>query len=205
MDLGADVVLHSATKYLNGHCDVVMGVVVLNDSDLYEKITFLQNALGAIPSPFDCYLVFRGIKTLHLRLLRQAQNALQVAQFLESHPQIEAVFYPGLPSHKQHEIAKKQQSGYGGMVSFRLKGDLAQTCQLTKATKFFRLAESLGGVESLIEVPAIMTHGSVSVEDRKALGITDNFIRLSCGIEDGDDLVNDLKQAIELIFSSRTA
>jgi len=197
ISLGADLVIHSATKYLNGHCDVVMGVVALNDKNLYERLSFLQCSIGSVPSPFDCYLVFRGIKTLHLRMQRQSLNALQVARFLESHPLVEAVFYPGLTSHKQHEIARMQQSGYGGVVSFRLNGTPQQAQQVVEETKLFRLAMSLGGVESLIEIPAIMTHSMVGKEAREALGITDTFIRLSCGIEDGDDLVEDLRQAIE--------
>lgn len=200
LDLGADIVLHSATKYLNGHCDVVMGVVVVRDSGLRDRIAFYQNALGGIPSPFDCYMVFRGIKTLHLRMERHAQNAQTIAEFLEKSPHVEKVIYPGLPSHPQHELAKRQQRGFGGMISMVLKGKLEQASKFTQATKLFTLAESLGGVESLIEIPAIMTHGSVSPAEREALGIHDTFIRLSIGIESVKDLIEDLQQAFRAVY-----
>lgn len=193
------MVVHSATKYLNGHCDAVLGAIVGKDPDLGERLAFLQNSLGAVPSPFDCWLVLRGLKTLHLRMERQAKNAAMVANFLSNHPKVEWLSYPGLPSHPQHAIALRQHRGHGGMVAFRLKGDLAAACKFTKATRLFTLAESLGGVESLIELPAIMTHGSVNPGDRAALGITDTFVRLSCGVEDGYDLVEDLRQAFDQI------
>lgn len=196
--LGADIVTHSATKYLNGHCDVVLGLVVTAQPSLHERLLFLQNSLGNIPSPFDCYMLMRGMRTLHLRMERHCQNAQQVAQFLAKHPHVETVLYPGLPSHPQHQLARQQQTGFGGMVSFRIKGaDLAQTCRFCAACKIFTLAESLGGVESLIDVPAVMTHGAVPLEQREKLGITDAFIRLSVGIEDAADLTADLGQALD--------
>lgn len=196
--LGADIVTHSATKYLNGHCDVVMGLLATTQKSLHERLLFLQNSLGNIPSPFDCYLLMRGMRTLHLRMERHCQNAQQVAQFLAKHPQVETVLYPGLPSHPQHQLARQQQTGFGGMVSFRIRGaDLAQTCRFCAACKVFTLAESLGGVESLIDVPAVMTHGAVPLEQREKLGITDAFIRLSVGIEDAADLIADLGQALD--------
>lgn len=199
--LGADIVVHSVTKYLNGHCDVIMGVAVTNDPEISRNLKFLQNAIGAIPSPFDCWLALRGIKTLALRIRAHNQNALKLAQFLESHPKIASVSYPGLPSHPQHQIALKQHlQGHGGMVSFRLKSNrLQDSITLTTSTRLFTLAESLGGVESLIEVPAIMTHASVSLEQRNNLGITYGFIRISCGIEHVDDLIQDLSQALDKI------
>lgn len=201
LKLGADIVSYSATKYINGHSDVIMGLLTCRDKDIYERMAFLQNAVGAVPSPFDCYLVLRGLRTLHLRMERHERNAIAVAKFLASHPRVEKVFYPGLESHPQYAIAKKQQSGFGGMVSFRLKdGTLTLTSKFSKSTRIFILAESLGGVESLIDIPAIMTHGGVPLEERLALGITDSFIRLSVGIEDEDDLISDLSQAIDAAF-----
>ena len=198
--LGADLVVHSVTKYLNGHCDVVMGIAVTNNPEIAQKLRFMQNAIGAVPSPFDCWLALRGMKTLALRMRAHNHNAMKVAQFLESHSKISSVIYPGLPSHPQHQIASKQQIGHGGMVSFRLRSDqLQDSITLTKSTRIFTLAESLGGVESLIEIPAIMTHASVPIEQRNALGITDGFIRISCGIEDANDLIEDLSQALEKI------
>lgn len=195
LDLGADVVLHSATKYINGHCDVVMGLVVTRNEQLNQQIAYYQNALGGIPSPFDCYLVLRGLKTLQLRMERHQSNAMKLAQYLETSPHVERVFYPGLPSHPQYELAKRQQKGFGGMISIVIKGVLQDAVKFTQSTKLFVLAESLGGVESLIEIPAIMTHGSVSPEERAHLGITDTFLRLSVGIEDAGDLIADLEQA----------
>lgn len=198
--LGADIVVHSVTKYLNGHCDVVMGIAVTNDPKICRKLRFMQNAIGAVPSSFDCWLALRGMKTLALRMRAHNQNALKVAQFLESHPKIASVNYPGLPSHPQHQIALKQHRGHSGMLSFRLKSDLLRdSITLTTSTKIFTLAESLGGVESLIEVPAVMTHASVPAEQRALLGISDGFIRISCGIEDADDLIQDLSQALDII------
>lgn len=195
------MVLHSATKYLNGHCDIVMGLVVTRSKELAERIAYYQNALGGIPSPFDCYMVVRGMKTLHLRMERHGQNALKVADFLEKHPRVEKVIYPGLPSHPQHDLAKRQQRGFGGMLAVVLSGTKEQAAKFTQTTRLFTLAESLGGVESLIEIPAIMTHGSVSTEERQALGITDTFLRLSVGIEDAADLVADLERALEAVYA----
>ncbi|KAK9718299.1 cystathionine gamma-lyase cys3 [Basidiobolus ranarum] len=197
LTLGADIVVHSGTKYLNGHSDVVIGVAVLKDEELYTKLKFLQNAIGATPSPFDCFLANRGLKTLHVRMKQHAENALAVAKALESSDKVEEVIYPGLESHKQHELAKRQTAGFGGMVSFRIKGDIDNSNKFLQSLKIFTLAESLGGVESLAELPSVMTHGAVSAEDRAKLGITDTLIRLSVGIEDTNDLVRDVKQALE--------
>ncbi|KAI9230170.1 MAG: Cys/Met metabolism PLP-dependent enzyme-domain-containing protein [Piptocephalis tieghemiana] len=199
LSLGADVVVHSGTKYLNGHCDVVIGAIATNDTPIAEKLAFLQNSIGAVPSAFDCFLASRGLKTLHLRMERHAQNAARVATYLESVPSfVSDVIYPGLPSHPQHALASRQQSGFGGMISFRIRGSLAQSVKFLESVKLFTLAESLGGVESLAELPALMTHGSVSPEDRAALGISDTLIRLSVGIEDAEDLVKDIQQALEV-------
>lgn len=196
LDLGLDVVVHSATKYLNGHADVVGGIVVVNDDDLAERLAFLQNAVGAVAGPFDSYLTLRGLKTLALRMARHNANALRVSGFLESHARVEKVYYPGLPSHRQHELAVKQMAGYGGIVTVRLDGDLQYTTDVLSRLRLFTLAESLGGVESLIEHPAIMTHASVPKEQRDALGIGDNLIRLSVGVEHVDDLIADLDRAL---------
>jgi cystathionine gamma-lyase len=193
--LGADIVVHSTTKYLNGHSDVVGGAVVVNDSELCDRLGFLQNAVGAVPSPFDSFMVLRGIKTLHVRMARHEENARALAEWLASHRQVERVIYPGLSSHPQHQTAARQQRGFGGMISFDLKGDLESARRFLKACRVFACAESLGGVESLIEHPAIMTHASVPPDRRRALGITDGFIRLSVGIEDLDDLRGDLETA----------
>jgi cystathionine gamma-lyase len=193
--LGADLVLHSTTKYLNGHSDVVGGAVVMNDPALRERLAFIQNAVGAVPSPMDSFLVLRGLKTLHLRMERHEVNARAIAGWLAEHPQVERVIYPGLPSHPQHELARRQQRGFGGMISFDLKGDLEAARRFLKACQVFACAESLGGVESLIEHPAIMTHASVPADRRRALGIADGFIRLSCGVEDLADLRTDLERA----------
>lgn len=194
--LGADIVMHSMTKYINGHSDVVMGCLALDNETLFERLKFLQNAVGGVPSPFDCFLALRGIKTLALRMKQHEQNALKVASFLESHPKVERVIYPGLASHPQHELAKRQARGFGGMVSFVIKGNLKSATEFLKSVELFTLAESLGGVESLIEHPAIMTHASVPIEIRDELGISDSLIRISCGIEHADDLVADLDQAL---------
>lgn len=198
--LGADVVIHSVTKYLNGHSDVVGGAIALNDDALHEKIRFLQNALGPVPSPFDCFMVLRGIKTLHLRVERASQSALALAQWLEAQPDVARVYYPGLPSHPQHEVAKKQMALSGGMISFVIKpnaaGDtLARAHKFLSSVQVFACAESLGGVESLIEHPALMTHASVPAEQRKELGIDEGLIRVSVGVEHVDDLRDDLAQA----------
>ncbi len=196
LPLGADIVVHSTTKYLNGHSDVVGGAIVTNDEKIYEELKFLQNAIGAVPGPFDSWLVLRGIKTLHVRMEQHEENAKKVAEFLEKHPKVEKVIYPGLKSHPQHELAKKQMSGFGGMISFKIKGNLEDAKQFLKKTKIFSLAESLGGVESLIEHPAIMTHASLPKDVREKLGISDGLIRLSVGIEDIEDLISDLDNAL---------
>jgi cystathionine gamma-lyase len=196
LELGADMVVHSVTKYMNGHSDVVGGVLVTSDTEWYQKLKFLQNAVGAVPAPMDCFLVMRGLKTLHVRMERHAENAMAIARHLERHPRIEKVIYPGLESHPQHAIAKKQMSGFGGMITFFLKGGLPEARAFLEKVKVFTLAESLGGVESLIEHPAIMTHASIPAETRRELGIHDNLIRVSVGIEDLADLVADLDQAL---------
>ncbi|KAI9184106.1 cystathionine gamma-lyase cys3 [Blastocladiella emersonii ATCC 22665] len=196
LTLGADLVVHSVTKYINGHSDAVMGVAATNRDDVHEKLRFLQNAIGAVPSAFDCFLANRGLKTLHLRMERHGHSALAIARALEASPYVDEVLYPGLPSHKQHELAKRQMRGFGGMISFRIKGNLDSANAFLRSLKYFTLAESLGGVESLAELPAVMTHGSVSPADRAALGITDTLVRLSVGIEDTDDLLADVQQAL---------
>uniref|UniRef100_A0A7M4F247 Cystathionine gamma-lyase n=1 Tax=Crocodylus porosus TaxID=8502 RepID=A0A7M4F247_CROPO len=201
LSLGADICMYSATKYMNGHSDVVMGLVSVNCDKLYEKLKFLQNAIGAVPSPFDCYLCSRGLKTLHIRMKQHFQNALAVAQYLESDSRVEKVIFPGLPSHPQHELVKRQCSGCPGMITFYIKGKLEQAVAFLKHLKLFALAESLGGYESLAEHPAIMTHAAVSKEDRDALGITDTLIRLSIGLEDKEDLLEDLDQALKAAVS----
>lgn len=194
LELGADIVVYSLTKYMNGHSDVVMGAAITNRDDLAERLKFLQNAMGVVPSPFDCFLVNRSLKTLELRMQKHMQNGLAVAKFLETHPCVKQVIHPYLPSHPQHEIALKQTSGYSGMVSMYLKGD---SKKFLKALKVFTLAESLGGYESLAEVPSIMTHASISEETRIALGINDQLIRLSVGLETEQDLLDDLDQALK--------
>jgi len=197
LTLGADLVLHSVTKYINGHSDVVAGIVVVGDNPaLAEKLTFLQNAVGGIAGPFDSYMALRGVKTLALRMERHCASAARVAAWLDGHPAIEKVHYPGLASHPQHALAKRQMRGFGGMVSAVVKGGLEPTRRFLERCNLFALAESLGGVESLIEHPAIMTHASVPAEIRAALGVDDGLVRLSVGIEDIDDLIADLDQAL---------
>ncbi|ESO04975.1 hypothetical protein HELRODRAFT_111430 [Helobdella robusta] len=196
LDLGADVSFQSLTKYMNGHSDVLMGSLTTNNDELAEKLKFLQNALGAVPSPFDCYMLNRGLKTLALRMRQHMKNGLQVARYLQDNPRVEKVIHPGLPSHPQHAIAKKQCKGYSGMITFSIKGGREEACLFLKSLKVFSLAESLGGYESLAEHPALMTHASVSVEDRMKLGITDSMIRLSVGLEDVEDLIEDLDEAL---------
>ncbi|MGE3920030.1 MAG: cystathionine gamma-synthase [Gammaproteobacteria bacterium] len=197
LNLGCDMVMHSATKYLNGHSDVVGGIVVVNDNqELIEKMAFLQNSVGAIAGPFDSFLVLRGIKTLALRMQRHCENAISIAQWLEKHPKIEKVIYPGLTSHSQHALAKQQMRGFGGMITTVLKGDLAFAKRFLERCSLFSLAESLGGVESLIEHPAIMTHASIPPNTRSELGISDGLVRLSVGIESVDDLIADLNYAL---------
>ncbi len=195
LELGADIVCHSMTKYLNGHSDVIGGCLVVKDDELRQRLAFLQNAVGAVPSPMDSFLVMRGTKTLHVRMERHEHNAGALAPWLAAHPQVEKVIYPGLESHPQHALARKQQRGFGGMISFVLKGGLDESRRFLSACQIFTLAESLGGVESLIEHPAIMTHASIPADRRAALGIVDGFIRLSVGIEDLADLRGDLERA----------
>lgn len=196
LDLGADVVLHSMTKYINGHSDVVGGTLMTNNKALYEKLWTLQNNIGPSQSPFDSWLVLRGIKTLALRMQAHNSNALKIAQFLETHPQVEKVVYPGLKSHPGHKIQKSQARGFGGMITFFIKGDIKKAKRFLQKIQLFSLAESLGGVESLVEHPAIMTHASVPKKIREQLGIHDNLIRLSVGVEDINDLIADIKQAL---------
>jgi len=197
LDLGADIVMHSATKYLGGHSDVVMGALVVNDPELAEKLYFIQNASGAVSGPQDSFLVLRGIKTLHIRMQRHCENGKAIANFLSTHPKIEKVYWPGLPSHPNHEIAKQQMNDFGGMISFTTKGNLmADAIKVVENLKIFTLAESLGGVESLAGHPASMTHASIPKEEREKTGVVDSLIRLSVGIEDVDDLIEDLKQAL---------
>ncbi len=197
LELGADIVVHSATKYIGGHSDVVGGVAVTSRADLAEKIAYLSNSMGAIQGPFDSFLCLRSLKTLPLRMKAHQENAMAVAKYLEAHPKVDRVIYPGLPSHPQHQLAKDQMSGFGGMITFYIKGDLNSARKFLESVRIFALAESLGGVESLIEHPAIMTHASVPVETRKALGIDDRLIRLSVGVEDLQDLLNDLNYAFD--------
>lgn len=199
LDYGADIVVHSVTKYINGHSDVVMGVAAFNSDELKERLTFLQNAIGAVPSAFDCWLAHRGVKTLHLRAKEATINATAVARALEASPHVIAVNYPGLDSHKQRQIALKQhRDGMGGgMLSFRLKGGHAAAELFCQNTKIFTLAESLGGVESLCEVPSAMTHAGIPKEQREAIGVFDDLVRLSCGVEDAQDLKKDVLQALE--------
>jgi len=197
LDLGADIVMHSATKYLGGHSDVVMGALIVKDKKLADKLYFIQNASGAVCGPQDSFLVLRGIKTLHVRMQRHCENGKAVAEYLETHPKIENVYWPGLTSHPNHEIAKKQMSDFGGMLSFTTKGnDYKEAIKVVERLKIFTLAESLGGVESLAGHPASMTHASIPKEEREKTGVVDSLIRLSVGIEDKEDLINDLKQAL---------
>ncbi len=196
LSLGADVVVHSTTKYIGGHSDVVGGVAITNNAEIADVIKFHQNAVGGVPGPHDAWLTMRGAKTLALRMREHATNAQAVAEFLEAHPEVDRVYYPGLASHPQHELAKRQMSGFGGMVSFVLKGPQARALDFANRLKYFSLAESLGGVESLICHPARMTHGSIPKEDRERRGVTDGLLRLSVGIEDVDDLLEDLSSAL---------
>src|ERR1051325_9064795 len=194
LTMGADLVLHSATKYLNGHSDMVGGVVVAANEELAQKMAFVQNSVGAVQGPFDSFLALRGLKTLHLRMREHNANALALAQWLQQRPEVEKVIYPGLPSHPQHELARQQMRGFGGMISFYIKGGLDAARRFCERTHYFALAESLGGVESLVNHPAIMTHASVPADVRARLGITDNLVRLSVGVEDLADLQADLAQ-----------
>ncbi|MFZ5441598.1 MAG: cystathionine gamma-synthase [Myxococcota bacterium] len=197
LEHGFDIVTHSTTKYLNGHSDVVGGFVATSNPQLAERIYFLQNAAGGVPGPMDAFLVLRGVKTLHVRMQRHAENAEKIAHFLAGHPKVNKVTWPGLTSHPQHELAKRQMKGFGGMMTFDMKGGLESARRFLKTVKVFACAESLGGVESLIEHPAIMTHASIPKENRERLGITDGLIRLSVGIEDANDLIDDLKAAFD--------
>ena len=197
LELGAHLVMHSATKYLNGHSDIVGGIVVVgDDAELQEKMTFLQNAVGGVQGPFDSFLALRGLKTLHLRMRAHCDNAMQLADWLQSHPNVDKVIYPGLTSHPQHELAKRQMRGFGGMISLYVRGGLAETRRMMERCELFALAESLGGVESLINHPAIMTHASIPADQRTRLGIHDNLVRLSVGVEDVEDLRAELDQAL---------
>jgi cystathionine beta-lyase len=197
LDLGADIVMHSVTKYLSGHSDVLMGAILVNDEKLLKDLSFIQNSCGAVPGPQDCFLVLRGLKTLHIRMQRHSENGKAVANFLNAHPSVDDVYWPGNPNHTNHEIAKKQMRYFGGMISFTLKDDNIQSAfEVLKKLKLFTLAESLGGVESLSGHPASMTHASIPKEEREKTGLKDTLIRLSVGIEDIDDLIEDLKQAL---------
>jgi len=197
LDLGGDMSYHSMSKYINGHSDVVAGAIMTNNTEVFNKLKYLQNSIGPSQSPFDSWLVLRGVKTLGVRMDRHNENAMKVARFLENHPQVEKVTYPGLESHPQHDLAKSQMSGFGGMITFFIKGGLEASRKFLENVHLFMLAESLGGVESLIEHPAIMTHASIPKSEREKIGLTDNLIRLSVGIEEVDDLIKDLEHAFE--------
>ena len=197
LDLGAHIVMHSVTKYLGGHSDVVMGALVVKDAELAERLAFIQNSSGATPGPQDCFLVLRGLKTLHLRMQRHCENGKVVAEWLAQHPKVDKVYWPGFPTHANHAVAAKQMRDFGGMISFTLKGDnMADATRVLSSTQLFSLAESLGGVESLLGHPASMTHASIPREERLQNGLADTLIRLSVGLEDAEDLVADLKQAL---------
>jgi len=197
LNLGADIVVHSTTKYINGHSDLIGGAVIVNDTDLYNKILLVQKSVGAVPSPFDSWLTLRGVKTLAVRMKQHEYNAMKVALFLKDQPNVKAVYYPGLESHPGHSIAKKQMTGFGGVVSFRIKGGINEANNFFKKLKIFQLADSLGGVESLANYSALMTHEAFPPELREKIGVTENLIRLSVGIEHIDDLLQDLKDALQ--------
>ena len=196
LELGADLVLHSTTKYLAGHADVVGGAICLNEIALYGRLKFLQNAAGATPSPFDCFLTLRGIKTLALRMREHEKNATEIARFLQDHARVRRVYYPGLHNHPAHDVAASQMDGFSGIVSFEVKGGLAEARRVLGRLRLFKIAESLGGVESLVELPAVMTHASIPKEERKKAGLDDGLIRLSVGIEHIQDLLDDLKRGL---------
>ncbi|MCC8426165.1 cystathionine gamma-synthase [Mucilaginibacter sp. UR6-11] len=197
IDLGADIVMHSVTKYIGGHSDVVMGALMMNDEDLYKRLFFIYNACGATPGPMDSFLVLRGIKTLHLRMKAHCENGRIIAGFLKTHPKVDKIYWPGFADHPNHEVAKKQMRDFGGMISITLKdADLEETFRVASSFKVFALAESLGGVESLINHPVTMTHASIPKEAREKVGVVDNLLRLSVGVEDVEDLLDDLKQAL---------
>ncbi|KAK4875299.1 hypothetical protein RN001_011721 [Aquatica leii] len=199
LELGADIVAHSLTKYMNGHSDVVMGAVIVNDEKLHSKMRFIQNAMGIVPSPFDCYQVSRSLKTLAIRMKQHSASSLTLAKYLETHPKVTKVIHPGLVSHPQHELFKQQTSGHSGMISFYIRGGLKESEKFLSNLKLFTLAESLGGYESLAELPSVMTHASVPKEDREKLGITDSLIRLSVGLEDVEDLIQDVNEALAIV------
>ncbi|MCH9035158.1 MAG: PLP-dependent transferase [Planctomycetes bacterium] len=205
LEFGADLVVHSTTKYLSGHNQLIGGVVITNRQDIFDEMKFIQKTIGAVPSPFDCWLTMLGLKTLHLRMARHAANAQVVAEFLEAHPKVESVTYPGLPSHPQHDIAKSQMSGYSGMISFELVGGISAGKTVMNGVKLCALAESLGAVETMITHPATMTHVEVPVEERHARGLTDGLVRISVGIEDVEDIIADLEQALEKVPSTAEA
>ncbi|UYZ59097.1 cystathionine gamma-synthase [Hymenobacter latericus] len=197
LDLGADVVMHSLTKYMGGHSDVVMGALIVKDDELHQRIAFIQNASGGTPGPQDCFLILRGLKTLHVRMQRHCENGRAVAEFLRQHPRVAQVYWPGLESHPNHQVARQQMRDFGGMISFVLKGDKVEDAvQVLEKFQLFSLAESLGGVESLSGHPATMTHASIPAEERRKAGLSDSLIRLSVGIEDAEDLIEDLAQAL---------
>lgn len=198
LDFGVDIVLHSTTKYINGHSDVIGGVVITSNEELKEKLKFLQNSIGAVPSPFDCWLVLRSTKTLALRMRQHNENAIAMAEFLSKHPKVKKIYYPGLATHPQHALAKKQMRGFGGMISIEL-GSMDAGKNMLRNVKIFALAESLGGVESLICHPASMTHGAIPLEDRLKLGLTDGLVRLSVGCEDKEDLIADIDSALKAV------
>jgi cystathionine beta-lyase/cystathionine gamma-synthase len=196
LSMGADVVVHSTTKYINGHSDMVGGILVTSDPELHESLRFLQNAAGAVPGPWDCWLALRGVKTLHVRMERHEENARQIVELLNGHPSVHKLYYPGLPQHPGHELAKKQQRGFGAMISFDV-GSLERAQAVVRNVRIFTLAESLGGVESLISHPAIMTHAAVPKSDRDRMGVTEGLVRLSVGIEEADDLIEDVRHALD--------
>jgi len=201
LDLGADIVVHSVTKYLGGHSDTVMGAIICNDDDTASQLKFIQNACGAVPGPQDCFLALRGIKTLHIRMQRHCENAQRVAEYLQQHPRVSKVYYPGLPTHPGHKLAARQMRGFGGMLSFELHGDsYPEAIKVMESIKLFSLGESLGGVESLCTHPASMTHASIPKEEREKNGLKDTLIRLSVGIEDAEDLIADLEQALGYFY-----
>ena len=199
LELGADLVVHSTTKYLSGHNQLIGGVVITDREDLFNEMKFIQKSIGAVPSPFDCWLTMLGLKTLHLRMKRHAENAQKVAEFLEAHPKVETVTYPGLPSHPQYKIAAEQMDGFSGMICFELVGGIPSGAKLMNSVKLCALAESLGAVETMITHPATMTHVDVPKEDRHARGLTDGLVRISVGIEDCEDIIDDLKQALDKV------
>jgi cystathionine beta-lyase/cystathionine gamma-synthase len=203
--LGADIVVHSVTKYLGGHSDLVQGAVLARDAHVFEPIKFLQNATGAVPSPFDCWLTLRGLKTLELRMQRHAENAAAIAEALKRHPLVKRVYFPGLPEHPGHAVASRQMSGFGGMVSFELDGSVDEVVRFVSSRRYFALGESLGGVKSLVCHPARMTHASIPAEARVALGLSDTLIRLSTGCENARDLVGDLLEGLADVEKARSA